>query len=77
MPEKKTMKVFDTNTNAAYKCPYCGGHNCEFEDCQDPAVDGEGYFDGSQFHGTWFCHDCGKPYGVTFELKVVDTHTYD
>ena len=61
----------DIENDPAYTCPICGGHNCEFEDCEDPGTQ-EGYFDGSKFTATWWCADCGEAYAVTFKMNVVD-----
>lgn len=61
----------DIENDPAYTCPICGGHNCEFEDCEDPGVQ-EGYFDGSKFTATWWCADCQEAYAVTFKMNVVD-----
>lgn len=43
---RKFMKegVGDVAKDPAYVCPYCGGHNCGFEDADDSPL--EGYFDG-------------------------------
>ena len=60
--------MFDVNTNAAYRCPICGGHNCEFEDADDTPE--EGYFDGAHLKAQFFCRDCEKQYDVTFVLNV-------
>ena len=61
----------ELDNDPAYTCPYCGGHNCEFEDAHPGETDG--FFDGSPFYGTWVCLDCDKEYEVDFEMKVVGT----
>lgn len=61
----------DVSKDPAYKCPYCGGRNCEFEDAPDPGEQ-DGYFNGSKFHATWWCKDCGKAYDVEFTMNVTD-----
>lgn len=60
----------DIENDPAYECPYCGGHNCEFQFADDTPI--EGYFDGANLVGTWSCLDCEKNYNVTFQLNVVD-----
>ena len=62
----------DIANDPAYQCPYCGGHNCEFQDAQDP-YHTDGYVDGCKFSGFWLCNDCEKEYEVEFELKVTGT----
>lgn len=59
---------FNTNTNAAYRCPLCGGRNCEFDDADNTPA--EGYFDGAHLQASFYCNDCGKPYTMTFTLRV-------
>lgn len=60
--------TFDINTNKAYECPVCHGHNCEFDTAENIPV--EGYFDGAHLPATFFCNDCGKGYQVNFTLMV-------
>lgn len=62
----------DLDNDPAYECPYCGGHNCEFVDSQEP-YHTDGYFDGTRFTGFWCCLDCEKEYEVELELKVIGT----
>lgn len=61
-------RKFDPSTDPAYKCPYCGGRNCEFEDSEAFPMDG--FFDHSHLHATFFCLDCQEGYDVDFELVV-------
>lgn len=56
------------DTNKAYECPVCRGHNCEFDAAENTPV--EGYFDGAHLPVTFFCNDCGKEYRVNFTLRV-------
>lgn len=60
--------TFDTNTNKAYECPVCHGHNCEFDDAANHPT--EGYFDGAHLPATFFCNDCKRSYRVDFTLKA-------
>jgi hypothetical protein len=60
--------TFDTNTNKAYECPICHGHNCEFDDAENHPS--EGYFDGAHLPATFFCNDCGRAYTVAFTLRA-------
>lgn len=65
----------DIDNDPAYECPYCGGHNCEFDEAD--AWPEDGYFDGSDILSRFICHDCEKPYSVTFKLNVSDVSTGD
>ena len=60
------MTQFDINTNKAYECPVCHGHNCEFGDAEEYPK--EGYFDGAHLPAVFVCHDCEKEYKVNFRL---------
>lgn len=68
----------DIANDPAYECPYCGSHDCEFEDAEDIGTGlTEGYFDGATFNAQFWCKECEKPYNVTFELKVADVYPSD
>ena len=57
-----TESVGDVSKDPAYVCPYCGSHDCEFDDAND--IPDEGYFDGSTLNTQFWCNECGKPYNV-------------
>lgn len=65
----KYDKVGDVSTDPAYKCPYCGGRNCEFDEADEPG-EHQGYFHGSQFNAQFWCNDCERFYDVVFRLSV-------
>ena len=71
---KKVVKesASDIANDPAYQCPYCGSHDCEFDDAENSP--NEGYFDGATFNAQFFCNECNKPYNVQFELKVKDVY---
>ena len=60
------------DSDPAYVCPWCGSHDCEFEDAEN--YPNEGYFDGATFNTQFWCNECCKPYNVQFELKVKDVY---
>lgn len=65
----------DIANDPAYKCPYCGSTDCEFDTAEDIGTGlTEGYFDGATFIAQYFCNKCGKPYNVQFQLKVKDVY---
>ena len=64
--------VGNISKDPAYVCPYCGSHDCEFDDAND--FPSEGYFDGATFNAQFWCNECNKPYNVTYELKVKDVY---
>lgn len=65
----------DIANDPAYKCPYCGSTDCEFDTAEDIGTGlTEGYFDGATFNAQYFCNKCNKPYNVQFELKVKDVY---
>lgn len=68
MKDTNTGVDFDTNTNKAYECPICHGHNCEFEDAENFPT--EGYFEGAHLRVTFVCLDCDKTYDVNFRLGM-------
>ena len=68
MKDIETGVEFDTNTNAAYRCPRCGGHNCELVDAKDFPL--EGYLEGAHLPAKFYCNDCKKEYDVNFVLGV-------
>ena len=71
----KDRKVGDIDKDPAYQCPYCGSHDCEFDDAEDLGSGlQEGYFDGATFNAQFWCNECNKPYNVQFELKVKDVY---
>lgn len=77
---KKVVKesASDIANDPAYECPYCGSHDCEFEDAEEIGTGmTEGYFDGATFNAQFWCKECEKPYNVTFELKVADVYPSD
>lgn len=56
------------NNDPAYKCPYCGGLNCEFDEpCYAPPP---AYNNGVELDTQFWCKDCARPYKVTWEMKV-------
>lgn len=63
--------TFDTNTNKAYECPICHGHNCEFDDAENSPT--EGYFEGAHLRVTFVCLDCNKTYDVNFRLGMEES----
>ena len=68
----------DIANDPAYECPYCGSHDCEFEDAEEIGTGmTEGYFDGATFNAQFWCKECEKPYNVTFELKVANVYPSD
>jgi len=62
----------DIARDPAYQCPYCGSHDCWFDDAEFSPH--EGYFDGATLNAQFFCNKCNKPYNVQFELKVKDVY---
>ena len=60
------------DSDPAYVCPWCGSHDCEFEDAEN--YPNEGYFDCATFNTKFWCNECCKPYNVQFELKVKDVY---
>ena len=70
--KKFKESVGDVSKDPAYVCPYCGSRDCEFDDADNEPH--EGYFDGATLNAQFFCNECGKPYNVTYELKVKDVY---
>lgn len=61
-------KLNGRHNDPAYKCPYCGGLNCEFDEpCYAPPP---AYNDGVELNTQFWCKDCARPYKVTWEMKV-------
>ena len=60
----------DIDSDPAYVCPWCGSHDCEFKDAEEPGIT-DGYFDGAQFDTKFQCNSCGETYIVKFEMNVI------
>ena len=58
------------DSDPAYVCPWCGSHDCEFKDAEEPGIT-DGYFDGAQFDTKFQCNSCGETYNVKFEMNVI------